>query len=108
VGWNKEMGRRPKTAHPSSLFLTYYYFGSNLFRQLYFLLLGHDSYSDGRASSGGAAGFSWAYYRLLCPTVLILVFSCQVSGFVWFVVVLQRPGAGFVPGLVAVFVRSMG
>jgi hypothetical protein len=38
----------------------------------------------------------------------ILVFSCQVSGFVWFVVVLQRPGAGFVPGLVVVFVRSMG
>ena len=37
-----------------------------------------------------------------------LVFSCQVSGVVWFVIALQRPGAGFVPGLVVVFVRSMG
>ena len=45
--------------------------------------------------------------RGLLVEVGILVFSCQVSGFVWFVVVLQRPGAGFVPGLVVVFVRSM-
>ena len=57
---------------------------------------------------GTRPGSLGACYHRLCRRELIVSFSCQVSGAVWFVVALQRPGAGFAPDLVLVFVQSMG